>query len=154
LSPAACSKPEFQQAFLREIANEFAGQFPRASSLRSPAMQFAVPMAPCETAETAPHNEDSSRALHAEAGVAIRTRQAKSNGGQRASAAHELQALAAAALQQRRQLLQQALRRRHAEQRVSRVRLQTKRALGAAAKDGAGGGGAEHERHAVSRAQL
>jgi hypothetical protein len=34
------------------------------------------------------------------------------------------------------------------------VRLQTKRAHGAAAEDGAGGGGAEHERHAVPRQPL
>ena len=108
-------------------------------------------MPPRETTEAAPHNE-GSRALHTEAGAAIRTRQAESNGGQRASAAHELQTLAAAALQlQRLQLLQQALRRHDAEQRV---RLQTKRAHGAAAEDGAGGGGAQHKRHAVSRQPL
>jgi hypothetical protein len=95
-------------------------------------------MPPLETTQTAPHNEGSSRTLHADAAcAAICTRQAESNGGQRASAAQELQTLAAAAPQlQRRQLLQQALRRRHAEQRV---RLQTKRAHGAAAEDGAGG---------------
>ena len=110
-------------------------------------------MPPCETTETAPHDEGSSRALHAEAAVAvIRTRKTKGNGGQRASAAHELQTLAAAALQlQRLQLLQQALRRRDAEQRV---RLQTKRAHGAATEDGAGGDGAQYKRHAVSRQTL
>ena len=109
-------------------------------------------MPPCETTETAPHNEGSSRALHAEAVAVIRTRKTKSNGGQRASAAHELQTLAAAALQlQRLQLLQQALRRRHAEQRV---RLQTKRAHGAATEDRAGGGGAQHKRHDVSHQTL
>ncbi len=109
-------------------------------------------MPPCETAETAPHNEGSSRALYTEAVAVTRTRQTESNGGQRASAAHELQTLAAAALQlQRLQLLQQALRRRHAEQRVL---LQTKRAHGAATEDGAGGDGAQYKRHAVSRAQL
>ncbi len=97
-----------------------------------------------QVAETAPHDEGSSRALHADAAVAvIRTRKTKGNGGQRASAeAHELQTLAAAALQlQRLQLLQQALRLRDAEQRVQ---LQTKRAHGAATEDGAGGGGAQH----------
>ena len=110
-------------------------------------------MPPCETTETAPHNEGSSRALHTDAAVAvIRTRKTKGNGGQRASAAHELQTLAAAALQlQRLQLLQQALRRRDAEQRV---RLQTKRAHGAATEDGAGGGGAQHKGHAASRQKL
>ncbi len=103
-------------------------------------------MPPCETAETAPHNEGSSRVLHTEAVAVTRTRQAESNGGQRASAAHELPTLAAAALQlqriQRLQLLQQALRRRDTEQRV---RLQTKRAHGAATEDGAGGGGVQHK---------
>jgi hypothetical protein len=109
-------------------------------------------MPPCETTETAPHNEGSKRALHTEAVAVIRTRKTKSNGGQRASAAHELQALAAAALQlQRLQLLQQALRRRDAEQRV---RLQTKRAQGAATEDGAGDGGAQHKGHAASRQKL
>ena len=110
-------------------------------------------MPPCETTETAPHNEGSSRALHTEADAVIRTRKTKGNGGQRASAAHELQTLAAAAaLQlQRLQLLQQALRRRDAEQRV---RLQTKRAHGAATEDGAGGGGAQYKRHAVSHQTL
>ena len=94
-------------------------------------------MPPCETTETAPHNEGSSRALHTEAAVAvIRTRKTKSNGGQRASAAHELQTLAAAALQ------------------LQRVRLQTKRAHGAATEDWAGGGGAQHKRHAVLHTQL
>ena len=100
-------------------------------------------MPPRETTEAVPHNEGSSRALHTEAGAAIRTRKTKGDGGQRASAAHELQALAAAALQlQRLQLLQQALRRRGAEQRV---RLQTKRAHGAATEDGAGSGGAQNK---------
>ena len=109
-------------------------------------------MPPCETTETAPHNEGSSRALHTEADAVTRTRKTKGNGGQRASAAHELQTLAAAALQlQRLQLLQQALRRRHAEQRV---RLQTKRAHGAAAEDGAGGGGAQHKGRGVTRQKL
>ena len=109
-------------------------------------------MPPCETTETAPHNEGSSRALQTEAVAVTRTRKTKGDGGQRASAAHELQTLAAAALQlQRLQLLQQALRRRDAEQRV---RLQTKRAHGAAAEDGAGGGGAQYKRHAVSRQPL
>ncbi len=94
-----------------------------------------------QVAEVAPHDESSSLALHADAAATvISTRQAESNSGQRASAAHERQALAAAApqLPQRHQLLKQALRRRHAEQRV---RLQTKREHGATAKDGAGGGG-------------
>ena len=109
-------------------------------------------MPPCETTETAPHNEGSSRALHTEAVAVIRTRKTKGNGGQRASAAHELQTLAAAALQlQRLQLLQQALRRRDAEQRVL---LQTKRAHGAATEDGAGYGGVQHKRHAVSHQTL
>ena len=47
-------------------------------------------MPPRQVAEAAPHDESSSLALHADAAAAvIRTRQAKSNGGQRASAAHE-----------------------------------------------------------------
>ena len=105
-----------------------------------------------QVAEAAPHDEGSSRALHTEAVAVIRTRKTKGNGGQRASAAHELQTLAAAALQlQRLQLLQQALRRRDAEQRV---RLQTKRAHGAATEDGAGGGGAQYKGHAASRQKL
>ena len=109
-------------------------------------------MPPRQVAEAAPHDESSSRALHAEAVAVIRTRKTKGNGGQRASAAHELQTLAAAALQlQRLQLLQQALRRRDAEQRV---RLQTKRAHGAATEDEAGGGGAQHKGHAASRQKL
>ena len=41
--------------------------------------------------------------------------------------------------------------RRHAEQRV---RLQTKRAHGAATEDGAGDGGAQHKGHAASRQKL
>ena len=109
-------------------------------------------MPPCETAETAPHNEGSSRALQTQDVAVIRTRKTKGNGGQRTSAAHELPSLAAAALQlQRLQLLQQALRRRDAEQRV---RLQTKRAHGAATEDGAGGGGAQHKGHAASRQKV
>ncbi len=107
-------------------------------------------MPPRQVAEEAPHDEGCSRALHADAAAAvIRTRQAESNGGQRASAAHEPQMLAATAPQlQRRQLFQQALRRRHAEQRV---RLQTKRAHGAATEDGAGSGGAQHKGCALTR---
>ncbi len=109
-------------------------------------------MPPCETNEAAPHDEGSSRALYTEAVAVTRTRQAESNGGQRASAAHELQTLTAAAPQlQRLQLLQQALRWRDAEQRV---RLQTKRAHRAAAEDGAGGGGAQYKSYTVSRHPL
>jgi hypothetical protein len=104
-------------------------------------------MPPRQVAEEAPHDEGCSRTLHAvEAAAVIRTRQAENNGGQKASAAHELQMLVATAPQlQRREL------RRHAEQRV---RLQTKRAHGAATEDGAGSGGAQHKGRAVSRQKL
>ena len=122
-------------------------------SSRCTVTHLLFPMPQRQVAEAAPHDEGSSRALHTDAAIAvIRTRKTKGNGGPRASAAHELQTLSAAALQlQRLQLLQQALRRRGAEQRV---RLQTKRAHGAATEDWAGGGGAQHKGHAASRTQL
>ena len=107
------------------------------------------PTPPREYAEAAPHDARRGRALE----VALPlipvdgTRQAKSQGRQRAAGAQQLRALrVVAAPRLQRRELERARRQRECEWRR---RLQVMRAHAAEVEDGAGGSGAQHNRRDV-----
>ncbi len=106
-------------------------------------------------AEAALHDKGCGSELHAAAAWASvdGTRQAKSQGGQRAAAAQQLRALRVVAAPRLRVVAAPRLQRRELErarrQRECewRRRLQVMRAHAAEVEDGAGGSGVEHETH-------
>ena len=108
---------------------------------------FLNPTPPREYAEAAPHDARRGRAL--EDALAVMpvdgTRQAKSQGRERAAGAQQLRALrVVVAPRLQRRELERARRQRECEWRR---RLQVMRAHDAEVEDGASGGGVEHETH-------